>query len=61
MKTLNGPELNTSEMSQLLDRVYDQWIKIHARNVNMSHSRDRARDKKRTEDSKDIDETIDGN
>ena len=60
VKTLNGPELNTSEMSQLLDRVYDQWINVHARNVNMSH-RDRAHDKKRTEDSKDIDETVDGN
>ena len=57
MINLNGPELNTPEMSQLLDRVYDRWINIRARNVKMSHRESRARDKKQTEHSKD--ETVD--
>ena len=59
MINLNGPKLNTPEMSQLLDRVYDRWINIRARNVKMSHRESRVRVKEPTEHSKDIDSTVD--
>ena len=43
MINLNGPDLRTTEMIQLLDRVYTQWISIRARNVKKSHRESRER------------------
>ena len=59
MINLNGPELRSPEMSQLLERMHTRWLNIRARNVMKSHRESRVRNE--TADcvhSKDIDDLL---